>query len=233
MVDDINVQFINDAEEIGTVFAEESERFFSEMKQVQLPINYAKTVVLAAPTSAEQLVKSYLERTGISAARHSKFLGSQIIAGRRRRTPVLQTRLKSAARRLNKAKAMRKAGARMGNPIRAAVTALGVWGAAQTGVAETNIRAWRARFFRTHLKLARGASPHLVPLASKAAAFLDPAAAHHRDIFITWQQLVRDGRVPAAELDMALGGEALRLATAKSGWSVVAGPAGALLATCV
>eukprot|EP00971_Amphidinium_carterae_P338183 6475416-Amphidinium_carterae.1 len=32
---------------------------------------------------------------------------------------------------------------------------------------------------------------------------------------------------------MALGGEALRLATAKSGWSVVAGPAGALLATCV
>eukprot|EP00971_Amphidinium_carterae_P283009 5618146-Amphidinium_carterae.1 len=121
----------------------------------------------------------------------------------------------------------------MGNPIRAAVTALGVWGAAQTGVAETNIRAWRARFFRTHLKLARGASPPLVPLASKAAAFLDPAAAHHRDIFITWQQLIRDGRVPSAELDMALGGEALRLATAKSGWSVVAGPAGALLATCV
>eukprot|EP00971_Amphidinium_carterae_P289576 5749792-Amphidinium_carterae.1 len=36
-----------------------------------------------------------------------------------------------------------------------------------------------------------------------------------------------------AELDMALGGEALRLATAKSGWSVVAGPAGAMLATCV
>eukprot|EP00971_Amphidinium_carterae_P103529 2049736-Amphidinium_carterae.1 len=120
MVDDINVQFINDAAKIGTVFEEESERFFAEMKQAQVPINYAKTVVLAAPTSAEQLVQPYLARMGISAARHSKFLGSQIIAGRRRRTPVLQTRLKAAARRLNKAKAMRRAGARMGNPIRAA-----------------------------------------------------------------------------------------------------------------
>eukprot|EP00971_Amphidinium_carterae_P257108 5104552-Amphidinium_carterae.1 len=175
------------------------------MKQVQLPINFAKTAVLAAPTAAEKIVQPYLARRGISTARHSKFLGSQIIAGRRRRTPVLQTRIKAAARRLSKAKAMRRAGARMGNPIRAAVTALGVWGATQTGVAETNIRSWRARFFRTHLKLARGASPHLVPLVSKAAAFLDPAAAHHRDIFITWQQLIRDGRVPAAELDMALG----------------------------
>eukprot|EP00971_Amphidinium_carterae_P349642 6491121-Amphidinium_carterae.2 len=233
MVDDINVQFIEDAEHIADTFEQESERFFAEMTQVQLPINYAKTVVLAAPTSAEKLVLPCIQRWGIKAARHSKFLGSQIIAGRRRRTPVLQKRFQAASRRLRRAKAMRKAGARMGNPIRVAVTALGVWGAGQTGVAETNIRAWRARFFRTHLKLARGVSPHLVPLVSKAAAFLDPAAAHHRDIFITWQQLIRDGRVPSAELDMALGGEALRLATAKSGWSVVAGPAGALLATCV
>eukprot|EP00971_Amphidinium_carterae_P186590 3703878-Amphidinium_carterae.1 len=233
MVDDINIQFIEDAEHIADTFEQESERFFAEMTQVQLPINYAKTVVLAAPTSAEKLVLPYIQRCGIKAARHSKFLGSQIIAGRRRRTPVLQKRLQAASRRLRRARATRKAGARMGNPIRAAVTALGVWGAGQTGVAETNIRAWRTRFFRTHLKLARGVSPHLVLLVSKAAAFLDPAAAHHRDIFITWQQLIRDGRVPSAELDMALGGEALRLATAKSGWSVVAGPAGALLATCV
>eukprot|EP00971_Amphidinium_carterae_P003126 61284-Amphidinium_carterae.1 len=68
------------------------------MAQSQLPINFAKIAVLAAPTAAEKIVQPYLTRKGISAARHSKFLGSQIIAGRRRRTPVLQTRLKAAAR---------------------------------------------------------------------------------------------------------------------------------------
>eukprot|EP00971_Amphidinium_carterae_P303362 6028019-Amphidinium_carterae.1 len=33
MVDDINVQFIQDAARIGEVFELESERFFAEMKQ--------------------------------------------------------------------------------------------------------------------------------------------------------------------------------------------------------
>eukprot|EP00971_Amphidinium_carterae_P111701 2212237-Amphidinium_carterae.1 len=33
MVDDINVQFIQDATRIGEVFELESERFFAEMKQ--------------------------------------------------------------------------------------------------------------------------------------------------------------------------------------------------------
>eukprot|EP00971_Amphidinium_carterae_P188121 3733954-Amphidinium_carterae.1 len=72
MVDDINVQFIQDAERIGEVFEHESERFFAEMQQVQLPINYAKTVVLVAPTSAERLVQPYLTRMGIKAARVCK-----------------------------------------------------------------------------------------------------------------------------------------------------------------
>eukprot|EP00971_Amphidinium_carterae_P196557 3900819-Amphidinium_carterae.1 len=120
MVDDINVQFIEEAGQIGAVFEEESERFFGEMQQAQLPINFAKTAVLAAPVAAERLVHPFLVQKGISPARHSKFLGSQIIAGKRRRTPVLQTRFKAAARRLHKAKAMRRAGAKMGNPIRAA-----------------------------------------------------------------------------------------------------------------
>eukprot|EP00971_Amphidinium_carterae_P173209 3434163-Amphidinium_carterae.1 len=109
MVDDINVQFVAEASHIAADFQEESERFFADMHRAQLPINFAKTVVLAAPVAAEKLVHPYLAHKGISAARHSKFLGSQIIAGRRRRTAVLQTRFKSAARRLVKAKMMRRA----------------------------------------------------------------------------------------------------------------------------
>eukprot|EP00971_Amphidinium_carterae_P154067 3055363-Amphidinium_carterae.1 len=185
---------------------------------------------MASSDKLGRTIANSIPGTVFQVARTHTSLGTGLTSQLRRRTGVPQKRFRASALRRKRLLRLRKAGAKIGQVLRAGPAGVALWGAT-SGVAPGRLHALRQQQLRAEEKLPSRTRPELYWLVHKPKA--DPAAIHHQQLLGAYAKVVAGGFFTDEELGDTFAWASGRLRTALSPWGRCVGPAHALLLTAV
>eukprot|EP00971_Amphidinium_carterae_P115879 2295166-Amphidinium_carterae.1 len=138
---------------------------------------------MASTASGMKALHQITAHHGIETSWQAKFIGGQVVSGRRRRVVVQNKRLSASQLKMKRLKKMRLAVKHAKHPMRASVASTGTWGQSQCGVAESKARHMRNKFVRSMVRFSRRGSPQVMATTHPQLHAADPMRITHSDQF--------------------------------------------------
>eukprot|EP00971_Amphidinium_carterae_P348701 6490634-Amphidinium_carterae.1 len=228
-VDDIEFSVAGTKHEVLTYTTEAVALSISWLQEKELPVSPHKCVVLT-DVSAELMARLAEVGAGeFTSQNTTKYLGTQANASNRRRTQVLQSRLKTTSKRYARLR-IAKQGGKPAKLLRS-VNAASWWGTSVTGVAPSTLKRHRRKVARLALRLNKRTKVELVYPLHPEVQGLDPQVLVQQRQLLDWQKLIASEQVPELEIWAAIGQSCIDFLDCRSLWARVRGPAAATLAT--
>eukprot|EP00971_Amphidinium_carterae_P032531 640543-Amphidinium_carterae.2 len=190
------------------------------VEEVKLPVSCNKTFVMASTAKGVRALQRIALQQQIKIQWQARFVGGQVVSGRRRRVAVKNKRMASSHLKLKRLRSMRLAIKHSKHPMRASVAA--------SGIAEGKAHSNRARYARALVKFSRSGSPQV--MATVHPGFNCQRwsrCAHARKQFTSWCNLAKTPEFDQLSQAAALGFAAAQIIRSKHGWSTVHGPVAA------
>ena len=204
-----------------------------ELNRVELLVSDTKSEGIASSPSLALALSAALRDLRIRFALGCKSLGGNLTATRNRRASVTRARISSLKARRSRFARLRAGGVHTARFFRAGWNAAVSWGLHVVGIASTPLQTWRREVARGCAASAAGKSVDLVlTLAdSRDSQTTDPAFDAHVLPLVYWAHAVWSDLRPVTALAQALACAQSRIDAAASMWSVVTGPASAVIAS--
>ena len=205
----------------------------SELEERGITFSQTKNVVLASRKAVGLEVQDALRRWGVRWSKFGKMLGVGAAAGVRRSTRCLVERAAAFARRGGLFHGLRRAKVDVARVLRTGGLAAAQFGQAALGLADYPLMQMRRRVAALIGGDAAGKDPNMVLTVADARLkhMVDPAFAAHTEVVGHWALAVWERWLPIEALHKSVVKARMELAKAKRHWSVVRGPASALVAT--
>eukprot|EP00971_Amphidinium_carterae_P348814 6490685-Amphidinium_carterae.1 len=228
-VDDIEFSVAGSAQEVLDVTTEAVRLSMTWLRDKALPVSTHKCVLLTDISTALMARFAEVGAADFNCQDTTRYLGTQANASNRRRTAVLQMRLKTTRKRYARLRIQRQGGkpAKLLRSVNAATW----WGTSVTGVAPSTLTKHRRWIARLALRLNKRTKVELVYPLHPEVKGLDPQVLVQQRQMLDWQKLVSSGQVPETEIWAAIGQTCIDFLDCRSLWAKVRGPASATLAT--
>ena len=205
------------------------------MTDALLEVSQKKSVCTASCDDIGVALAAGLRRYAVAYARRVKSLGAGLGAGVRRNAQVATKRLKAFRQRLPRFRRLRAAGVSTARLLRTGGIAAMTYGQAIIGV-PSSILLQQRRSAAAAAAPSNGICGQSLDLALIVAdesigGKADPAYAAHVGPIFEWAQAVWEQWIPLPALMRLVASSKLRLDRAVRPWSVVRGPAAAVVAT--
>ncbi len=228
------------AESAGTLktVTEDLERATEAIAEGFLPLGLRlsphKNVCTASTPSVGKAIADRLTSRKVKFRRQVKSLGIGLGGGRRRNVSVANARLKEFRKKARRYLMLDKGGASAVRVAKTGGVSGMIYGQAVTGVANDLLLRQRRAVAAAVAKGAQGKDINLVLIMADgrgAGTKVDPAFAAHCDSICAWSEALWCGWAARRNMLTALNRAKLRLSKAVRPWSVVYGPAAAVVAT--
>jgi hypothetical protein len=201
--------------------------------ELEMEVSAKKSVAVAGRYKLAMSIAKVTRTLELKHARSTKLLGTPSGGGRRRSTHALAVRTTAFAKRVPRIQALRRAGVRTTQLVRAAGTPMLTYGVDIVGMSDSHLKTVRSQVARAAAAAAHGKSPDLVLYAADGAkGTMDPAFDAHVIPIRSWALAWWQHWQPPGFLEKAHNAAVIKVNNAKtSAWSVVAGPAAAVIVT--
>ncbi len=230
VVDDIQLQGIGPDAAKVTSAIQGATGFLIDLLTVEckLVVSMKKFQVLTnSKESAEVVQRSKLLSRGLRP--HARNLGIDFTCGKRARPQVRASRVQKMLKRMPFFRRLRAAGARTAHLARTGINPALLYGVKVGGVSNSELMRMR-RMVRSSFQLATAGRSLTLDLVLEGRG-TDPAEKAICDPIVSWCVALWDSWLPRGVLLRTLGEAISRVQDHKSPWSVVRGPASALVAT--
>ena len=203
------------------------------LEGVGMILSRTKNKVLATRKRVGMEIQEGLKEWNVRYSVTAKMLGVGAAAAVRRTTTVLVERIAAFARRRGQFAKLRKVGVDVARLLRTGGLAGAQFGQAAAGISDYQLMQLRRRAAGVVGGVAAGKDANLVLIAADArwGDKADPAFSAHADTVVQWAEAVWSGILPIQAMQRTMRKAKLELAKAKRQWSVVKGPAAAMVAT--
>ena len=197
-----------------------------------LEVSAKKSYVLASSVKLAYSVAS-MSRTGkLSSKRAGFFLGAPVGGGRKRSVRTLRKRVHDFRPKVARIHALRRAGVRIKQIVRAVPTPSITYGIEITGVSNDHLHTMRSVVARSLAPPGGGKNTDLILLTADAdTGTVDPAFDAHVLPLKFWSLAIWEQWRSNEELSNAVANVRAKLQSCKSAWAVCTGPIAALLAS--
>lgn len=206
------------------------EWFESKLK---MEVSDTKSKIISSSPVIAQAVAAGAKSKKLKTAEITQLLGTDTAGGRRRRTQTQQDRFSSFTSCRHRLQSLRKCGVNSLQMVRAAGPPAFLYGAETIGVSDTTLNNMRTAVASSIAYQAGGKNTDITLFAMDGAyGTTDPAFLAHSYPVQYWALAWWESWFTPEVMQVAFGEAAIKLAKAKgSWWSVVAGPAAAMLAS--
>eukprot|EP00971_Amphidinium_carterae_P061128 1209752-Amphidinium_carterae.3 len=197
-VDDIEFSVAGSRDAVLDVTTEAVRVSMSWLQEKSLPVSTHKCVLLTDMGTALMARFAEVGAGDFNCQDTTRYLGTQANATNRRRTFVLQMRLKTTSKRYAKLRIHRQGG----KPAKLllSVNAASWWGTSVTEVAPSTLTKHRRKIARLALRLNKRTKVELVYPLHPEVKGLDPQVLVQQRQMLDWQKLVVSGQVPEFEI---------------------------------
>ena len=213
VVDDVSLQMIGTVKFIKENLGRAGLHFARGLQGLRLPLSVAKTSFVASSKELANTLEKEWAEFNFRAQDVCRNLGTDATAGRRRRVPTANKRLKGASARTKRLLRLRAAGANASYAQRSGPTSAGIWGGPVVGLTDAKLNGLRISALRAGGRLPKGASLGLRTQAGKASRRLDPFRIHSAQVVQRWAEAVWEGYPRGVILSKSLHGAKRRLAS--------------------
>ena len=207
--------------------------FISDLKRMRHEFSPSKNVTSASSDSLAKQVCEGLVGIVVAAVSRCVSLGTGLGAGTRRNCQQARKRLVAFRARLPRFKALRRAKVHTDRLLRTGSISAMTYGGRAMGVSDSALLQQRRAAAAASCDRACGADLDLSLIIADGATLgaADPAFEAHTGVVHMWSLAVWERWVPPGVLDRLVSSTKARLGKARKTWSVVYGPAAALLAS--
>ena len=236
-VDDATLETVCASRTIVQKHTDAVNAFVADLQSIRLQFSDTKNVTIASTMLLARAANSKLVGLAIKAVSRVVSLGTGLGAGTRRNVKQVQKRLRAFILRRSRFKMLRSSGVQVDRLLRTGGNAAMLYGQKPLGVSNSTLLAQRRAASAASRVRGCGAdldlSLMLADANSKGAA--DPAFEAHVGVLQYWAMAVWERWAPLAMLEFVVKDAKRRLQEAlakdRSPWSLVFGPAAALVAT--
>ena len=234
-VDDLALEQGGNEEQLVASISGFAQSVMKRIEEDGMEVILVKSLISASQPSLADKVASNLGKTKLTVAHRVKSLGVGLAAGTARNVRVQNDRLKKFKLRIPRFRLLRKAGVDTARIYRTGGGAALMHGLHTNGVSPSTLLSQR-RVATAASSPASGLGGQELEMAmmladGKAKGKADPAFAARSDVIRHWALAVWNGWMPRYMLQLSLRDAKRRVALAKRQWSVVYGPAAALVCT--
>ena len=200
-----------------------------------MEVNKVKSLISASHPAVADRVAANLGPLALTVKKRVKGLGVGMAAGTSRNVLVQNARLKQFKKRIPRFRMLRRANVDTARVFRTGGSAALMHGQHTIGVAPSTLQRQR-RLGAAAMAPAYGLGGQELDIALMVAdgspkGRADPAFEGHTSVILHWAQAIWNLWLPVHLLQQSLADARVRLANAKRPWSIVYGPAAAVLAT--
>ena len=232
-VDDATVETVCVAGSIVHQHSSAVNRFVGDLQDLRLQFSDTKNVTFGSTCKLADAAVGASKGYTVKTASRVTSLGSGLGAGTRRNMLQVRRRLKVFASRRSRFRMLRSSGVRTDRLLRTGGIASMLFGQRALGVSNATLLSQRRAAAAATCVRTCGADLDLTLMLADGTSHggADPAFEAHQGVLHMWALAIWEEWVPSRVLSIVLRDAKARLQRAKSHWSVVYGPAAALVAT--
>ena len=232
-VDDVTIETIGTPSIVLDKHVVVTNSFTSDLRRMRLEFSPTKNATSASSDSLSKQVCEGLVGIAVAAMSRCVSLGTGLGAGTRRNCQQARKRLGAFRARLPRFKALRRARVHTDRLLRTGANSAMTFGGRAMGVSDSTLLQQRRAAVAASCDRACGADLDLSLIIADGSTLgaADPAFEAHAGVVHMWSLAVWEQWVPLGILDRLVNSTKPRLDKARRIWSVVYGPAAALLAS--
>ena len=232
-VDDATIETVATVKSVLREHLRALGSFIEGVHATRMSFSSTKNVCCASSRGLSRAIVRECKSISIQAVDDVISLGSGYAAGVRRRTGKSQKRLKAFVARRHRFKTLKRAKVNTARLLRTGGVSALTFGSGPLGVSNSMLLSQRRAVVASNCVLSCGADldMSLVIADEFNGHSADPAFDAHCGVIVMWSLCVFEGWAPFSFLSNLVNSARRRLASAKSLWSRVFGPAAALVAT--
>ena len=233
-IDDSTIEAGGREEEVEELVGRATKCFCEAFEEAKMKPSETKRVVGASKRSMGQNIVEALKQWGVKLEDNTKALGVGMGAGRRRCVRFLEERLHKFTKTIPRHARLRRVGIDSARLVKTGGIQRMTYGVEITGVSDSLLYRQRKAAAKAAMPGVAGSGVDEILFAADLGggrASVDPAFAAHCAVIGTWAEAVWRRFMGLPELRLMVAEAKIRLCRAKRVWSVVYGPAAALMAT--
>ncbi len=232
-VDDVSTEAVGTAASVKHLMVAVGNDLCSGLCDLRLQLSTTKCQVVASSAAIGADIATGLAAYGVRYVERAKSLGVGIAAGVRRNATVQKQRLRSFRARMARFGALLRSGLSAARIVRSGGSASFTYGDGITGVAPSTLRDRRRMVAAAVSTKTRGKDLNMVLILADdhEGQRLDPAFAAHALPLGQWAEAVWLQWVPLGLMQSGISRARAAVTAAMRPWSVVRGPAAAVIAT--